>query len=145
MNNYQKPAVVLNEGLAEGVFAASGEPECWTVNPVSVQDWDGARHVFEIRCVHSNTVKHISSATTVTLTFNNTVKYAYAEAGHQTTYSGNTVQVVRELHANAYQSGDTMTYKVFVESSDEAMTKALACTGATIKCTHQTNVQGEYD
>ena len=145
MSNYQKPAVVLNEGLAEGVFAASGDAECWTIDPVSVQDWDGARHVFEIRCVHSAAVEHISSAATITLNFNSMVKYAYAEAGFPTTYSGSTVSVVRELHANAYKSGDTMTFKVFVEGNDEGTTRAMACTGATIRCTHQVNVQGKYD
>ena len=74
MKGYEKPMVMVNDGLSEGVYAASGAAEaadCWTVDPVSVQDWNGSHHVFEIRCVHSTAVQHISSASTVTLNFNN--------------------------------------------------------------------------
>lgn len=145
MTDYEKPVVLASEDIAEGVYAASGtgSADCWTVTPYSVQDWNGSHHVFEIRCVHSNEVEHISSASTVTLTFSNTLKDAYSE--FSSSFSGNTVTVVRELHANAYKSGDTMTYKVWVQAADEASTKAIACTGATISCTHAVNVQGGFD
>jgi len=138
---YEKPVVHVNEELAEGVYAASGSVgDCWTVDPVSVQDWNGSHHVFEIRCVHSNAVEHISSASTVELVFNNPIKDAYSE--FSCSFSGNTVTVTRELLANAYKSGDTMTYKVWVQGSDEATTKSMACTHATISCTKTVNVQG---
>ena len=142
MKTYEKPVVLANEELAEGVYAASGAEggDCWTVDPVSVQDWNGSHHVFEIRCVHSNTVEHISSASTVNLTFSSPLKDAYSE--FTCTFSGSTVTVVRELHANAYKSGDTMTYKVWVQAADEATTKGITCTGATISCTKTVNVQG---
>ncbi len=143
MSTYEKPVVFVNEGVAEGIFAGSGELECWTVEPVSVQDWSGSHHVFEIRCVHSTSVAHISSATTVTLTFSNTLTDAYSE--FPVSWSGNTVVITRTLLADAYHSGDVMTYKVWVKAADEATTKALSCTGATIKCTHERNVQGELD
>jgi len=139
---YEKPIVLVNEELAEGVYAASGagSSDCWTVQAVSVQDWNGSHHVFEIRCVHSTAVEHISSASTVTLTFSSPLTDAYSE--FECSFSGSTVTVVRELHANAYKSGDTMTYKVWVKASDEATTKAITCTGATISCTKTVNVQG---
>lgn len=140
MTDYEKPVVLANEDIAEGVYTASGD--CWTVNPVSVQDWNGTHHVFEIRCVHSATVEHISSAATVTLTFSSPLTDAYTESNFSCSFSGTTVTVVRELHANAYKSGDTMTYKVWVKAADEATTKAISCTGATISCTKTVNVQG---
>lgn len=143
MKGYEKPMVIVNDGLSEGVYAGSGTAEaadCWTVDPVSVQDWNGSHHVFEIRCVHSTAVQHISSASTVTLTFNNAVTDAYSE--FPCSFSGATVTVTRELHANAYKSGDTMTYKVWVKAADEATTKSIACVGATISCTKTVNVQG---
>ena len=126
MKGYEKPMVMVNDGLSEGVYAASGATEaadCWTVDPVSVQDWNGSHHVFEIRCVHSTAVQHISSATTVTLTFSNALTDAYSE--FPSSFSGTNVTVTRELHANAYKSGDTMTYKVWVKA-----------------CTKTVNVQG---
>lgn len=143
MKVYEKPIVLVSEGAAEGVFAASGEPECWTIDVVSAQNWSGSHHVFEVHCVHSDTVEHISSATTVTVTFNQPLTDAYSE--FDCTFSGSTVTVTRTLLADAYQSGDTMTYKIWAKAADEATTNNLAVVGSTISCTHQTNVQGKYD
>ena len=144
MKDYEKPVVKINDEVSEGVYAASGDVteggDCWTVDPVSVQDWNGSHHVFEIRCVHSNTVEHISSKSTVTLTFNTPLTDAYSE--FPTSFGGSTVTVERELLADAYKSGDTMTYKVWVSASDETATKAISCIGATISCTKTVNVQG---
>ncbi len=145
METYSKPNVIADEGLSEGVYMASGagEPECWTIDAVSVQDWNGSHHVFEIRCVHSTAAVHISSATEVVLTFNTALIDAYSE--FPCTFSGNMATVNRTLHANAYKSGDTMTYKVWVQADSEAATKALYVTNATITCTKTVNVQGGYD
>ncbi len=142
MKNYEKPVVVASEELLEGVYLASGTSanDCWTIEAVSVQPWNGSHHVFEVRCSHSNVMEHISKATTVTLTFNQELTDAYSE--FSCSFSGNTATIVRELHANAYQSGDIMTYKVWVKAADEATTKSIACTGKTISCTRAINVQG---
>lgn len=146
MKAYVKPVVLAAEELSEGIYTASGEDvttDCWTVDAVSVQDWNGSHHVFEVRCTHSTSVEHISSATLVTLTFSSPVTNAYSE--FTCDYSGNTVTIERELHANAYKSGDNMTYKVWVQAADEATTKSISCTNKVISCTHKTNVQGKYD
>lgn len=145
MKNYEKPVVLANEELAEGVYAASGvsSADCWSIDAYSVQDWNGQHHVFEVRIVHSDQVQHISTQSTAVLTFNNTVTDAYTEGNCQASFSGNTVTVVRTLHANAYQSGDNATYKVWVKAADEATTKGLTITGKSISDTGITvNVQG---
>lgn len=143
MNHYEKPIVLANEDIAEGVYAASGSADCWSVAAYSVQDWNGSHNVFEVDITHSDSVEHISTASTVTLAFNNALTDAYTENNWDCSYSGNTVTVTRESHANAYQSGDHATYKVWVKAADEATTKALSCTGATISCTKTVNVQGK--
>lgn len=145
MKNYEKPVALVNSELAEGVFMASGDSstDCWNCEAVSVQDSNGSHHVFEIRCSHSTAVEHISSETTVSLTFTSPISDAYSE--FPCTFSGNTVIVKRQLHANAYKSGDKMTYKVWVKGADEATTKAIACDDCTITCKHAVNVQGNYD
>ena len=140
MKGYEKPVAVINDELSEGVYAASGSADCWTVSAKSVQDWNGSQHVFEVHITHSTAVEHISSASTVTLTFSNTITGVYSE--FPASCSGNTVTITRTLHANAYKSGDNATYKVWVQAADEASTKALYCTGATISCTKTVNVQG---
>lgn len=139
---YEKPTITVLS-TSEGVYAASGSPECWTINPMSVQNWNGSHHVFEIQCFHSTSVEHISSATDVILEFSSPVVDAYSE--FPCTFNGNTVKIHREFHANAYKSGDVMTYKVWVKCIDEPMTKSVACLRADISCTHQTNVQGKFD
>lgn len=144
MLNYEKPVVLANDEASEGVYASSGSSsDCWTVEAVSVQNWDGSSHVFEVRAVHSTAVTHISSATTVTLSFSDNITSARSE--FPCSYSGNTVTITRELLADAYYSGDSVTYKVWVSAADQAATEQMYCTGATIVCTHQTNVQGGYD
>lgn len=147
MKDYVKPIVLENEELAEGVYAASGtgasSTDCWTVGANSVQDWNGSHHVFEVSCKHSTAVEHISGATTVTLTFSSPLTDAYSE--FSCSFSGSTATVTRTLLADAYKSGDSVTYKVWVKAADEATTKAISCTGATIICKHETNVQGKYD
>ncbi|MDD7404077.1 MAG: hypothetical protein SO170_05510 [Butyribacter sp.] len=143
MKKYEKPDAVVIQEVSEGVYVASGDSgsgDCWTVSAKSVQDWNGAYHVFEVKCKHSASVEHISSASTVRLTFSAPLTDAYSE--FTTKFSGNSVTIVRELHANAYKSGDTMTYKVWVKAADEATTKGLACQGATISCKKSVNVQG---
>ncbi len=144
MKGYEKPMVMVNDGLNEGVYAASGATEaadCWSVDCYSTQAWNGGgHHVFEVKCVHSTAVEHISSASTVTLTFSQPLTDAYSE--FPVTFSGNTVTIVRELHANAYKSGDTMTYKVWASTGDQATTTALECIGKSISCTKTVNVQG---
>lgn len=146
MKTYERPIVLVNEELAEGVYAASGaetSTDCWTVSAKSVQDWNGSHNVFEVSCAHSTSVVHISTNTEVKLTFSSPLTDAYSE--FSCSFSGSTATINRELHANAYNSGDTMTYKVWVKAADEATTKALTCTGATITCTHAVNVQGGFD
>lgn len=152
MKDYVKPIVLTNEELAEGVYAASGgvggmsESDCWTVEAYSVQDWNGRGHVFEVKAVHSNQFKHISTETVVTLTFSTDVASAgIDEFEFPTSCSGNTVTITRTLHANGYMSGDTYTYKVWVSTGDEATSKAISCTGASIRGVKDYNVQGEID
>lgn len=140
MKGYTKPVAVINDELNEGVYAASGSADCWTVNAVSVQDWNGSHHIFEVRLRHSDAVQHISSASTVTLTLSNTLSDAYSE--FPCSFSGNAVTITRTLLADAYKSGDNVTYKVWAKAADEASTKALYVTGATVSCTKTVNVQG---
>lgn len=145
---YEKPMAMATEEYAEGVYMASGSTvgkDCWDIQPKSVQSWNGWAHVFEIKITHSKSVEHISNATTAVLTFNHAITSASAEGNCSASVSGNKVTVVRTLHANGYKSGDVATYKVFAVASDEATTKALAITGATITCSKAANVHGILD
>ena len=146
MVKYEKPVLDVVAGFSENVYMASGNNgggDCWVASGSSVQNWDGSSNVFEIRATHSNQVEHISTGVTYVITFSGPLTYARSE--FPCTVSGNTVVVTRQLHANGYNSGDNVTFKVWAKGADDATTKALAITGISWSCQHATNVQGKYD
>lgn len=148
MKNYERPIVMINEDLAEGVYAASGLPtgpkgtsDCWDFEIYSVQEWNGSHNVFEIKLRHHTDLEHISDATTVSVTFGSPLKDAYAEFG--SSFDGvSTITINRELLADAYNDGDWVTYKIWAQASDEATTKALTVSNVTLSCAKSINVQG---
>ena len=152
MKNYVKPEAILS-GISEGVFAASGTPtnsnqstDCWIVSGSSVQDWNGLGHVFQIQATHSDSVQHISANVRYTITLSAPVASAWTENSEwSVTVNGNQLIVDRTLLADAYLSGDNVTFKIFANTGDEATTKALYIQSITYVCTHKTNVQGNYD
>ncbi len=145
MANYEKPFVLLDEGIGEGVFMASGSSDCWTVSAPSVQEWTGSHHVFQVNASHSKSAQHITTQVEYTIEFTSPVVDAYAENGYECKVSGNKVTVIRNLHANGYGSGDAPSFKVWVKAADEATTKSIASGVCTSKCRHETNVQGGID
>lgn len=147
MRGYEKPVVLSNEELAEGIYLASGDgATCWTTSARSTQDWNGSHNVFEVSARHQTDVVHISNAVTIVLTFSSTVTDAYSENDWQCSVSGNVVTVTRPSHANAYNAGDDVTFKVWVTTGDEATTKALSCVSCVpVDCDKAVNVQGGFD
>lgn len=145
MKDYKKPLFVMTDGVSEGVYMASGDSAtCWTTTISSPQSWNGSHHVFEVRAVHSNSVQHIYDAVTIEITFSNIVTHAYSENDWTCTVAGNKVTVTRQNHGNGYNSGDTVTFKVWAKcGDDQAMTEALAATNIRpVQCHYRINVQG---
>ena len=133
MNNYKKPVVLMNEELAEGVYAASGSVvgDCWSLGQKTTQDWNGQAHVYEISAVHTKAVAHFSEALTIKFTFSATITNAWAEGAGNYTVEGigsNTLTVTRTHHANGEYSGDNVTFKLFVVAGNEAGSKAVSMT-----------------
>ena len=151
MRGYEKP-MIIPSGEQEGVFMASGmvgsagpdasEPDCWEGYAQSVQDWNGSHHVFEMRITHSPSVEHISTAVTLGLHFNYPVVDIYSENDWACTMNGMDGTVKRTSHANAYRSGDNVTFKVWARAADEPTTKSLACSITWFECEKSVNVQG---
>ena len=145
MKNYVKPIVLLNDELAEGVYAASGAGEttsdCWTVDVYRDQSDAGGYSTFRVSATHSTDVVHISTKTVVTVVFSDTVTSAQYE-GFNVSVSGNTVTLTRESHANAYNSGDNFNSLLKIWSPTYSTIEVVS---AGISCTHAVNVQGGYD
>ncbi|MCR4649827.1 MAG: hypothetical protein K5776_12200 [Lachnospiraceae bacterium] len=149
MKNYEKPMVLSNEELAEGVYAASGnEGVCWTISYVVSQEWNGTGKVYELHGKHSDTVKHWSKGTVVTIEFlnpssNPLVVSAENNINYTVAVTGNVAKITRNLGADSYKSGDEFTYKVFVFAGSETASKLVSIQHISISCMITSNVQGE--
>ncbi len=149
MKKYEKPVVMVNEELAEGVYAASGAltgpmgtSDCWSFDVTDEQAWNGSHHVFQVNLKHHTGLQHISGATTVSVTFSAPLDASSYGQFEGSVVSGSTITVTRVLLADAYNDGDSVTYKVWAKAADEATTKALTVTNVTVTCDKQVNVQG---
>ena len=143
MKNYEKPVVLMNEELAEGVYAASGDGDCWTLTYSVPQRWNGEGMVIELVATHSTELQHLSLGTVVTVTFDQPIVSARSESTEfVTSVSGTTVTAERNLLADSYLSGDRYTFKIFVNAGDQQKTEALNIVGTTIRCKKSVNVQG---
>lgn len=141
MTDYEKPAVLANEDVAEGVYAASGTEvtnDCWTVDVTQDQSDAGGYSTYRVAARHTPAVVHISTKTVVTVVFNGPVTRAEYE-GFDVAVSGNTVTLTRESHANAYNSGDNFNSLLKIWPA------GLGVTSTGISCTHAVNVQGGFD
>ena len=149
---YERPVLRMSEGVAEGVFAASGASaynNCWTVNIKTAQDYNGSARVYEVSLVHTNMVSHASNACTVQYVFSSDLSgadvWAEGDGHYEVSISGNTVRVTRKHHANGDYSGDNVTYKLFVNTGDEATTKALGDPTCTVVDCDKTGTPNHSD
>ncbi len=143
MKNYEKPVIVKNDEMTEGIYLASGDTtsDCWTVDVTKDQSDAGGYSTFRVNAVHNNAAQHISSKTDVDILFNDTVTKAEFE-GFTASVNGSSVKLTRESHANAYQSGDNFNSLLKIWSPGY---KTIGVVSAGITCTHEVNVQGNYD
>lgn len=139
MKNYQKPMVIADDVLAESVYMASGDGDCWTISVSKDQADAGGYSTFRIQANHATNLQHISKATTIVVQFNQPITSAIYE-GFTVSVSGNTLTGYRESLADSYLSGDNFNSLLKVWTSGDC--KTLECTGATISCTKTVNVQG---
>ncbi len=143
MKNYEKPVVLMNEELAEGVYAASGDGDCWTIELTPDQIYGGGSlggKTFRVHCEHIS-MQHISVASTFVVTFNVPIQSAKCE-NFATTVNGNTVTVTRDNHGNAYGVHDEYNSLLEIMCADEDTTKAAVVVDKKISCSKTTNVQG---
>lgn len=81
MKNYERPIVMINEDLAEGVYAYSGycDGDCYTIKVAGHQLPEGQRltHKFQFDADHiaDTTDGHCGSGQILVITFTKAVKY----------------------------------------------------------------------
>ncbi len=136
MKNYEKPVVLANDEVSEGVYAASGavagdSSDCYTVTAYIHQTPETGRHDYRIQvdAVHDAADDHHSGEQVLTLYFNQPVVYVRSNgtlAGGDNTTA---ISITYNYHNNGYDEiglGD-----VFVKADD-----GLAVTGSVLTCNH---------
>lgn len=74
MKKYKKPIVLINEDLAEGVYAASGS-QCYAIDAYIAQSPTIGRGDYRIQLNAVHNADHTNDAQILTIKFNQSVKY----------------------------------------------------------------------
>lgn len=140
MKKYERPVVMINEELAEGVYAASGASVvsaegCWVLDYVSPVHQENTIYTnngvqVQISITHTNPENHLSSAK-VTINFNQTITSILEDSAVTlATFEGSTVYVTTDL--TTYNAGpENKTYNITVQCDSPS---TLSVTGKSIEC-----------
>lgn len=146
MKNYERPIVMINEDLAEGVYAASGASvpvsTCYKVSGFGCQDpyaivgTELNAWTVHVDGFHSVDAGHHSTYRVVTLTFNHSVKVVDWEEANTTVITGEGTTIVVSLnhHNNPNEPIGLSGLVVSVENS----VTDLKVTGASIHGCNET-------
>lgn len=80
MSNYSKPMVTVDQGLAEGIYAASGAG-CYDASAYIHQTPETGRGDYRIQVNGKHHADHTKEAQTLTISFNQNVTYVSGGAG----------------------------------------------------------------
>lgn len=97
MSNCVKPVVSLDEGMAEGVYAASG---CYTVTTNIHQKPETGRGDYRIQVNGVHAADHTKEAQTLTITFNQEVTYSSSNGTLVGSNTGTTISIGYTYHQN---------------------------------------------
>lgn len=130
MNNYEKPIVLANNELSEGVFAASGGSECYTVSSYIHQTPQVGRGDYRIQlnATHAADDKHHSGQQILTISFNQPVEYSSSN-GTALVRAGTELKIQFNYHSNA---SDNIGLGELVVISDPG----LAITDCVLECNY---------
>lgn len=134
MKTYEKPVVLANEELAEGVYAASGGgSDCYTVTAYIHQTPETGREDYRIQVngVHGP-VGHHSTGQLLILYFNQTVKFSFCTDSHASLAGGDGTSELRISYDYHNNESDNIGLGDVVVTSNEG----LAVTGAVLECNY---------
>lgn len=134
MKNYEKPIVMINEDMAEGVYAASGD--CYTFTADIMQGPDRPayydNYVIQINGTHNATDGHHSGVRTVKIVFNQDVTYLSSNAESCTGSGSKTLYLTYTQYNGSYHNNEGGNIGLGNLNVDSA--HGLAITGVT--CTY---------
>lgn len=121
---YQKPSVTIDNGLAEGVYAASGAG-CYTSDAYIHQTPQTGRGDYRIQVNGHHNADHTKEAQTLTISFNQNVTYVSGGAGILSGDGTPTLKIKLSYHQNPT---DNIGFGDLIVTSDAG----LAITGVSI-------------
>ena len=132
MDNYEKPAVLANEDLAEGVYTASGDDadeDCYSVSAYIHQRPETGRGDFRIQVngVHAAGNGHHSGAQLLVLYFNQPVEYVSSNGSLSGGDGSSSISIDYSYHNNAYDNIGLGDVVVTSDAGLEVTWAALYC------------------
>lgn len=133
---YKKPVVLLNDDLAEGVFAASGssylDPECYTVTHKNHQVPEAGRgdYRFQVDAVHKAADNHHSTEQILTIFFNQPNVQYVSSNGTLLSCNGSSVVIKYNYHNNGTDNIGLGDIVVTADPGVAIIDMALSCNHA---------------
>ena len=124
MKQYVKPVVMVDNELAEGVYAASGAG-CYTASAYIHQTPQTGRGDYRIQVNGKHSADHTKEAQVLTISFNQSVTYVSGGAGLLSGNGTNTLKIKLGYHQNP---NDHIGFGDLVVTADTG----LAITGVSI-------------
>lgn len=122
MSNYKKPVISIDNGLAEGVYAASG---CYSTNAYIHQTPQTGRGDYRIQVNGKHSSDHTKESQILTISFNQNVTYVSGGAGLVGGNGTTTLIISLSYHQNP---NDNIGFGDLVVTSDAG----LSITSASI-------------
>jgi len=118
MAKYEKPVIMINEDLAEGVYAASGNWQYYSSSNFGGADVGQGQAGFDIKNQHGDFASN-EKEFSVTYTFNTDISDAkvVAGTGQSVVVNGNQVTIYDTANANP-NPGEQTDIKIVVTPSD---------------------------
>lgn len=133
MKRYEKPVVMINEELAEGVYAASGycDGDCYNVWITSCQTPVPARNTykyqFDGKHIANETDGHSGSGQVLTVVFNKNVTYVSCSGTYLSGSGTNTIEIKYGYTQNPSDNIGLGDLEVTAEDGLEVESLVLGC------------------
>lgn len=128
MKQYVKPVISVDNGMAEGVYAASGTQACYTTTAKIHQRPELGRGDYRIQVDGHHSSDHTKYAQTLTISFNQNVIYKSCNGNGAKLISGDGTTTLKISLTYMQNSTDNIGFGDLIVTADAG----LAITGVSI-------------